>query len=86
MSEKFSLNEDDLRNILDGMVDGVITINDKGEIISFNKSAETIFGYSLKEVIGQNVNILMPEPDSSQHDEYLKHHVTTGVAHILSLT
>ena len=85
MSEKFSLNEDDLRNILDGMVDGVITINDKGEIISFNKSAETIFGYSLKEVIGQNVNILMPEPDSSQHDEYLKHHVTTGVAHIIGI-
>lgn len=85
MPEKFALNEDDLRNILDGMVNGVITINDKGEIISFNKSAETIFGYSHKEVIGQNVNLLMPEPDSSQHDEYIKQHVTTGVSHIIGI-
>jgi len=67
------------------MVDGVITINDKGEIISFNKSAETIFGYKLKEVIGQSVNILMPEPESSHHDEYLKQHVTTGVNHIIGI-
>jgi len=85
MPEKYSLNKDVLINILDGMVDGVITINDKGKIISFNKSAETIFGYSLKEVIGQNVNILMPEPDRSQHDGYLKQHITTGVANIIGI-
>lgn len=85
MTEKTLLTEDDLRSILDGMVDGVITINDKGEIISFNKSAETIFGYSHKEVIGRNVNILMPKPDSKQHDQYLKQHVTTGIAHIIGI-
>jgi len=85
MPERFLLNENDLHNILDGMVDGVITINDKGRIISFNKSAETIFGYSTDEAIGQNVNILMPEPDSSKHDGYLKNHVTTGINHIIGI-
>jgi len=85
MPERFHLNESDLRNILDGMVDGVITINDKGKILSFNKSAETIFGYEYKEVIDQNVSMLMPEPDHSQHDEYLNRYVTTGNAHIIGI-
>lgn len=85
MPKKFLLNEDELRNILDGMVDGVITINDKGEVLSFNKSAETIFGYSPNEVIGKNVSLLMPEPDSSKHDSYLKNHITTGINHIIGI-
>lgn len=65
MSKEFVHDETELRNIIDGMVDGVITINDKGQILSFNKSAEKIFGYSSNEVIGENVSLLMPEPDSS---------------------
>lgn len=67
------------------MVDGVITINDKGQILSFNKSAEKIFGYTPKEAIGQNVSLLMPEPDSSQHDGYLKNHITSGTSQIIGI-
>ena len=79
------LNEKDFKNILDGMVDGVITINQKGIILTFNKSAETIFGYKGKEVIGQSINMLMPEPDSSAHDSYLNRHVSTGENHIIGI-
>ena len=81
----FSLDENDLRNILNGMVDGVITINDKGNILSFNKSAETIFGYKPEDVIGQNVSMLMPDPDSRHHDGYLDNFVATGDAQIIGI-
>ena len=85
MPRRLSLDENDLRNILNGMVDGVITINNRGEILSFNKSAETIFGYKNEEAIGQNVNMLMPEPDHHQHDEYIKRYVATDEAHIIGM-
>lgn len=57
--------------MLDTMAGGVIIINAKGIIESFNKSAEIMFGYSSEEVIGQTINSLMPEEISRHHDQYL---------------
>lgn len=78
-------NKDDITNILNGMVEGVITINDGGIILSFNNTAETMFGYQRQEVIGNNVSILMPEPDRSCHDDYLNRYITTEDAHIIGI-
>lgn len=85
MPNHLLLNENDLRDILNGMVDGVITINDKGDILSFNKSAETMFGYKAEEVINQNVSMLMPEPDCNHHNEYIHRYVATKDAHIIGI-
>ena len=64
--------------IFNTMVDGVITIGHTGIIESINPAVERIFGYGSDELIGQNVNILMPEPYRSAHDSYLHNHLTTG--------
>ena len=85
MTNDTLLERNDLIAILDGMVEGIVTINDKGIILSFNKSAATIFGYTHKEMIGQNVRVLMPEPDKSSHDGYLKRYMTTDDAHIIGI-
>jgi diguanylate cyclase (GGDEF)-like protein/PAS domain S-box-containing protein len=67
-----------LAGILDNVVDAIISINEKGIIDSFNKSAAKVFGYSAEEVIGKNVNILMPLPYKTEHDGYLNNYLTTG--------
>ena len=51
-----------LSAILETAVEAIITINERGTIESFNKTAERMFGYFEAEVVGQNVSLLMPQP------------------------
>jgi PAS domain S-box-containing protein len=70
--------EDRLRVIVDTAPDAVITINNEGLINEFNRAAERIFGYSADEVIGHNVNVLMPSPERDEHDGYIVRYLETG--------
>ncbi|MEZ5508036.1 MAG: PAS domain S-box protein [Gammaproteobacteria bacterium] len=69
--------------IIDNMVDGLITIDRHGIVLSFNGAAERILGYTAAEVIGRNVNVLMSGPHAEQHDQYLASYLATGVARII---
>lgn len=70
--------------ITNNIADALIVINSKGEIEYFNPAAERIFGYNSGEVIGQKVNILMPEPHRSQHDKYMHRYLSTHVPDVLN--
>ncbi|MCH8226781.1 MAG: CHASE domain-containing protein, partial [Chloroflexi bacterium] len=50
------------RSIVDTAADGIITIDENGTIESFNSAASKLFDYKPDEVIGKNINTLMPEP------------------------
>ncbi len=73
------------RQIMNNAADGIVTINDVGQINSFNLAAEKMFGYSAKELIGKNVKCLMPSAESQQHDGYLKRYKETGKGHIIGV-
>ena len=71
--------------ILNTVVDGIITINEYGIVESINLATERIFGYSAGEVIGHNINMLMPEPYQSEHDGYIESYKTTGEARVIGI-
>jgi PAS domain S-box-containing protein len=72
-----------LAAVVDNAIDGLISIDERGRVESFNRSCERMFGYSAPEVIGQNIKMLMPEPYRSGHDGYLERFNQTGEAHII---
>lgn len=82
-----SLNDSSTRiqTILDTVVDGIITINDHGIIETLNPASERIFGYKAAEMIGHNVNMLMPEPYHSEHNSYLHNFITSGEKKIIGI-
>jgi PAS domain S-box-containing protein len=73
------------RAILQSAVAAVITIDAGGHIETVNPAAEKTFGYAADELIGRNINMLMPEPYRSQHDTYLAKYLATGRRQIIGI-
>ncbi len=71
--------------ILQTAVDGIITIDARGLIESFNPAAERLFGYTADEVLGQNISMLMPSPYREEHDGYMARYLQTGEPHIIGI-
>ena len=76
-------SESKLRAIVDAAAVGIVTIDEAGTIVAFNRAAERIFGHPASEVIGQNVSILMPSPYRDEHPEYVARYLRTGLARII---
>jgi two-component system sensor kinase FixL len=74
-----------LNAIIQNAIDGIITIDERGNIELINPSACKLFDYTPDEVLGKNISILMPPPDKEQHDEYLHRYQRTGRAHIIGI-
>lgn len=77
------------RTLLQSMIatspDAIITIDEEARIESFNTAAEEMFGYIAGDVIGMNVNVLMPEPYRAEHDGYLRRYEETGEKRIIGI-
>ena len=72
-------------DIVDTAVDGIITIDRRQIIDSFNPAAEKMFGWSAEEVIGQPVSVLMPSPYREEHQGYIDRYLRTGHARIIGI-
>ncbi len=73
------------RAILESAVDGIVTCDEAGIIDSANPSAEKMFGYTADELIGCNVNILMPPPYRQEHDGHIARYRETGEKKIIGI-
>jgi len=80
-----TISEAHVRSILSTVPDAMIVIDERGSILSFSSTAETMFGYAESEIAGENVSILMPSPDRERHDGYLGRYMRTGERRIIGI-
>jgi PAS domain S-box-containing protein len=72
--------------VVSNAVDGIIAINDRGLIESFNPAAEKIFGYSENEVLGKPLALLIPGRHRDAHQQGLERVRTTGKSAVVGKT
>ena len=78
-------SEQRYHSVVETMIDGVITIDNRGTILDINSAASAIFQYNKNDVIGKNVRMLMPRSEATHHDKYLSNFLRTGKAKIIGI-
>src|SRR5688572_2051613 len=74
-----------LHAILDTAVEGIILVDDRGTVETFNRAAQRMFGYAPDEVIGRDVGILMPDRYRVEPDRYMADYLRTGRAKLIGI-
>ena len=75
-------NEEQFRAVAETAPDAIITIDEGSTILFANQSTQKIFGYTLEELRGQQLTMLMPEYLRHLHQAGIKRFVKTGQKHI----
>jgi len=60
-------------SILEAIPDAVAAVNQQGVILRVNSQTETLFGYTHDELIGQKIEMLVPERQRPQHHLHREH-------------
>lgn len=82
---KFRASEKKFRAIIDTATDAVLIINENNKIVLFNNAAKKIFGYSRSEVLGKDLDMLIPRQDRD-HYRFLKNFLETRSAKAMGKT
>ena len=78
-------SEAQTRAILESAVDAIITIDEAGVIQSVNPASSRLFGYKPEEMLGAEINLLMPPSYSGRHGEFLGNYLKTGEKKVIGI-
>ncbi|MCG6947883.1 MAG: PAS domain S-box protein [Acidobacteria bacterium] len=78
--------EQKFRSVTESAIDAIISADHKGCIISWNKAATNILGYTEEETVGQQLELIIPERFHEAHRNGMKRFTETGDAHVIGTT
>jgi len=78
VEQELRLSESKLNSIFTSVPEAIVVSDAKGLIVQCNAATAEIFGYTLQELLGQNISILMQPQERSAHDGYLDAYAQTG--------
>ncbi|PKG24794.1 bifunctional diguanylate cyclase/phosphodiesterase [Niallia nealsonii] len=78
--------ESKFQSVIESATDAIVLADSLGNIISWNKGAELIFGYKDKEVLGRNLQIIIPEKYREAHQKGMKRYISTQEPHVIGKT
>lgn len=79
-------SESKFRSVTQSAPEAIITSDSRGNIISWNRGAQTIFGYKEEEVLKKPITLLMPERYREAHQKGVDRMHQTGKTHMLGKT
>ncbi|MBI2426206.1 MAG: PAS domain S-box protein [Candidatus Hydrogenedentes bacterium] len=74
-----------VKGLVETAVDAIFAIDEHGHVEYLNSAAQHMFQYDGSEILGKNIRILMPNPYSDRHNEYLRRYIETGVRKIIGI-
>lgn len=83
--ENAAVTEARLASVFDTAADGMVIINDRGQVLAFNKACERLFGYEASDLLGRNVSRIMPKNHAEAHDHYVQNYLETGEKKIIGI-
>ena len=78
--------EEKFRSVTESAIDAIISADDRGEIVSWNKAATRILGYTEDEVVGQRLELIIPDRFHEAHRNGMARFTKTGEAHVIGST
>ena len=78
--------EQKFRSVTESAIDAIISADHTGVIISWNKAATNILGYTEEEVLGHRLEIIIPERFHEAHRNGMARFTKTGEAHVIGKT
>ena len=83
--EALIASESRFRAVVETAPDGIVIIDEQGIVRFVNPAAARLFAHPQGDLLGRNVACLMPEPDRSLHDGYIRRYLQTGEARIIGI-
>ena len=79
-------SEAKFQSVMESAIDAIISSNVGGKILSWNKAAAAMFGYTEKEVLGKPIEVIIPKRFHKAHAEGMKRVTTGGPSHVIGKT
>jgi len=71
-TRKLRESEEHFRSVVERAASAIITLDNRGVIVSWNMAAGTIFGYSADEAIGKSIALLVPKRPRKNYQEVIR--------------
>jgi PAS domain S-box-containing protein len=84
VEQELRLSESKLNSIFISVPEAIVVADARGKIVQCNVATSEIFGFSWRELIGQNVNVLMQHSEHRAHDGYLEAYQRTGEKRLMA--
>ena len=84
VEQELRLSESKLNSIFASVPEAIVVADSHGKIVQCNVATAEIFGFSWRELIGQNVNVLMQSDERHVHDGYLHTYQRTGEKRLMA--
>ena len=86
MTQELRESQESHRAVTETASDAIVSANEQGHMVQFNRAAERIFGYRAYEAIGQPVSLLMPQRFAEDHRRGLARFLRTREAKLIGTT